>query len=197
MPFAPLASAYARRVVGAAAAGGVLALVLVGCMGAPEATPTPVSTETAAEPIFASDEEALAAAEQAYKRFGELSDKLSADPTADTSVIESALTPAYFPEFVESLTEFRSSGLSTSGGVTFTDFNLAENAVDPDGIAAVQIYACADYSSYRFLNSAGSDVTPTERPLEVTMLVQLRGTEAASKMLVVDSTEPWDGSAGC
>ena len=49
-----------RRPGAALVAAGALALMLTGCVGAPGATPTPTPTEAA--PIFASDEEALAAA---------------------------------------------------------------------------------------------------------------------------------------
>ncbi|HEU0180866.1 MAG TPA: hypothetical protein VFR16_01660, partial [Agromyces mariniharenae] len=47
-----------------------LALALAGCVSAPTPTPTPTAADTPA-PIFASDEEALAAAETAYARFVE------------------------------------------------------------------------------------------------------------------------------
>ena len=49
---------------------GLTALLLGGCVGEPAPTPTPsASTAGAAEPIFASDEEALAAAEAAYRAY--------------------------------------------------------------------------------------------------------------------------------
>ena len=56
-----------RRLGAALAAVGALALVLTGCVGSPAPTPSPTPTEAA--PIFASDEEALAAAIEAYERY--------------------------------------------------------------------------------------------------------------------------------
>ena len=56
------------RVAALLGSAGVLALALSGCAGAPTPTPTPPSSASAA-PIFASDEEALAAAEAAYERY--------------------------------------------------------------------------------------------------------------------------------
>ena len=56
-----------RRLGAALAAAGALALVLTGCVGSPAPTPSPTPTEAA--PIFASDEEALAAAVKAYELY--------------------------------------------------------------------------------------------------------------------------------
>src|SRR5215207_3793459 len=95
MPFAPLASARARHCIGALAAGGVLALVLVGCMGAPSPAPSPEPTETAAVPIFASDEEALAAAVDAYERYRAISAEISEAGGHDSNRIDPVVSPEY------------------------------------------------------------------------------------------------------
>ena len=58
------------RVAAMLGSAGVLAVALSGCAGAPAASSTPPPTASAsAAPIFASDEEALAAAEAAYEGY--------------------------------------------------------------------------------------------------------------------------------
>ncbi len=65
MPISRLKRRAPRRLGAALAAVGALALVLTGCVGSPAPTQSPTPTEAA--PIFASDEEALAAAVEAYE----------------------------------------------------------------------------------------------------------------------------------
>ncbi len=67
MPTSRLKRRPSRRLGAALAAAGALALVLTGCVGG--ATPTSSPTPTEAAPIFASDEEALAAAVSAYELY--------------------------------------------------------------------------------------------------------------------------------
>ncbi|HEY9365478.1 MAG TPA: hypothetical protein VIP55_02480 [Agromyces sp.] len=186
-----------RPLAGAAlAAAGALALLLSGCAGdAPAPSPSP--SADAAEPIFASDEEALAAAVEAYEAFVAVSDQLSANPDGDPSIIESVVTSRYAPEFIGSLAEFHESGLSTTGEITRNGFELAQASETSDQLADVQIYVCVDYTGSDIVNSAGEVVTPEDRPATHRSIVRLLGDEARSTQLLVDSTELWDSSEGC
>src|SRR5215213_7696215 len=115
MPIAPVASARGRRRLGALAAGGVLALVLAGCTGAPLPTSTPSPTETAAQPIFASDEEALAAAEQAYQSFESVSLQIATVGGDGAERIESTATQRYLPQLLDEFDQYRELGLRVKG----------------------------------------------------------------------------------
>ena len=69
MPFPPLIRTARGRVAASAAAGVLVALLLGGCTGTPAPTASPTPSASAAEPVFASDEEALAAAVEAYEKY--------------------------------------------------------------------------------------------------------------------------------
>ena len=56
----------------------VLALVVAGCAATPSPTAAPTPSADAADPIFASDEEALAAAVEAYERYRAVSQQIAA-----------------------------------------------------------------------------------------------------------------------
>ncbi|AWB96346.1 hypothetical protein DCE93_12375 [Agromyces badenianii] len=190
------ATRHGRSTVAALAAAGALALLLSGCTSGDPA-PSQTSSPDAAEPIFASDEEALAAAVEAYEDFALVSDGLSANPTADSSAIESVTTPRYAPDFIASLAEFHAAGLRTTGTIERRDFELAQSAETPGPVADVQMYVCVDYSQSGIVNSSGQFVTPEGRQPLTRSLVRLVGESEGSKRLLVDSTELWDNSDGC
>ena len=76
------------RVILGAALAGVL-LLLVGCG---EPTPTPTPTDAASEPVFASEEEALAAAEAVFAKYVEASNLMGTSGGNDLSGFEGILT---------------------------------------------------------------------------------------------------------
>lgn len=185
------------RVGAALAAAGALALLLSGCTGdAPAPSPSP--SADAAEPIFVSDEEALAAAVEAYEAFVAISDRLSANPDEDPASIATVVTPRYEPEFTTSLAEFHDSGLRTTGTISRYGFELAQLGENSDHLADVQMYVCVDYSGSEIVNSSGETVTPADRQTLHRSVVRLIGSDTGSpQRLLVDSTELWDNSDGC
>lgn len=180
-----------RTLVGAVVLVGMLALS--GCVeGNPIPTLPPSPTAT---PLFASEEEALAAAEEAYAAYLEVSNEISADggfnPERIDAVVTGSLLEASHDGF-ETLREegWRTVGASKVVGVTLQYVDIPSG--DMEGFLVA--YFCVDYSEVDVLDAGGSSVVSPGRPdvqaFEVTF--DLRERVVAPSDLV-----PWEADQVC
>ena len=135
-------------------------LLLTGCVGSdPPVTPAPTPSST---PLFASDAEALKAAEAAYKRFNDVADQILHDGGADPDRLKAVATGSLLKENLEGFKEARSKGLRSTGAVIARDIDL--QSVNSDPSEAVVIYVCEDVSGVDLLDSSGTSVVKPNRP---------------------------------
>ena len=98
------------------------------------------------EPLFASDEEALAAAEEAYAAYLAMSDEIAGDGGADPERIAPFVTTERLRDELDSVRRLLArTGFTQSGATTF-DPLTASSSVD-DGAARSSFYACWDASA--------------------------------------------------
>jgi hypothetical protein len=175
-----------------AAAGTGALLVLTGCVGAdplPTLPPEPTST-----PIFASEEEALDAAEEAYAAYSVASDLISSDGGVEPERIQPFVTVDQFERELETAEFFRSNGWRTIGSPWTSKFDLQQYS-ELAGGAEVVVYVCLDVSAVAVVDESGTDVTPSDRepivPLEVLFLA------GPDDVLLVASSEQWPGASFC
>lgn len=183
-----------RRIVVFSGSTGVLALALSGCIGAPDPTPTP-SSPTSAAPIFASDEEALAAAEAAYREFEEVSQSIASDSGEHPERIEAVATPTYAQQLLAEFAQYRELEIRAEGSVKLDSFSLVEQRYG-DADVEVMIYLCRDVSGVRVLNATGADVTPDDRVSRTPLIASLLA-EGDREDLLVDGIELWSGEDFC
>lgn len=183
-----------RRIVVFSGSTGVLALALSGCIGAPDPTPTP-SSPTSAAPIFASDEEALAAAEAAYREFEEVSQSIASDSGEHPERIEAVATPTYAQQLLAEFAQYRELEIRAEGSVKLDSFSLVEQRYG-DADVEVMIYLCRDVSGVRVLNATGADVTPDDRVSRTPLTASLLA-EGDREDLLVDGIELWSGEDFC
>ena len=178
-----------------------VALVLVGALSASgcaseapaaDSTPTPRAT-----PLFASDEEALAAAEEAYAAYLAVSDLITAEGGQSPDRIDAVVVPEIRDDARASLAKFQERNLHTVGASSFDSTGLQRLSTGAaDQMVEVVIYACLDISTVRLLSESGQDVTPSDRvnrlPLEVTFK-----SVATTAELRLQSSEPWAGENFC
>lgn len=182
-----------RRIVALLLAGAAVAALAACAPAAPAATDAPPdSPEATRAPIFASDEEALAAAVAAYERHLAVTARILAGDI-DVEQIRDATAPGYGDERVRELKSFIESGLRASGSTTVDTPSLIERN-DTGGQAVISIYACQDVSATRLLNSAGQDVTPADRDERVPLVLEFRGSSAA---ILVSGNQLWSGDNFC
>lgn len=173
----------------------IAALLLVGCMPV-EPTVTPVP-EPSVTPIFASDEDALAAATEAYAKYLEVSDAVRSENGRAPERISEFVTTDRLEDELESFSDFAKDGRSTVGLIAFDSVKLQRYFVEPPGVATVVMYLCLDASAIKFVDQNGNDVTTAEKPdrqlFEVTMV---SGPTKASN-LVLSGSELWSNDSNC
>lgn len=171
------------------AAGAALLLAsLAGCIGS-GVVKTPVPTPSAA-PVFASDEEALAAAEAAYAAYVDATDIVSAEGGVNPERIKNLVTSEELERSIEEFKNLRESGNRTIGTTAFDALTLQRF----DDVEVV-VYACVDVSSVRLVNAEGIDITPRNRPehvpLEIAFWIGLQGE------LLLNSSDVWQEASIC
>ncbi len=153
-----------------------LALALAGCVGAPAPTPTPTSAGTP-EPIFASDEEALAAAEAAYARFIEATTTVTNRGGASPEGLDSVASGDALEDERAAAARFREQGLRTTGTVSFRVDDVQSIAVDTNAVE-ITLYVCDDLRQVDLLNSAGDSLVVEGRVVDVPYTVVVAGADA-------------------
>jgi len=165
---------------------------LSGCFAAAPVEP-PASSPSAA-PVFASEEEALAAATEAYAAYLAVSDQVANDGGVDLNRLKTHVSVEYFEEQKASYSELLDAGLRTSGSTTFQPPKL-QSLEQNDRAALMTIYVCVDVTTVRVLDEASADVTPITRPDQYPLVVEIEGTKASQ--LLLRSSLPWAGESFC
>lgn len=185
-----------RRVVALLLAGATLASLAACAPAAPAATNAPTDSPDATEaPIFASDEEALAAAVAAYERYLELDSVIAAEGGVEPDRIRAAVTDAYASELIGQYESQQRNGVIVTGKTTFAQPNLTRNAQQRDQ-AQIEIYGCAGVGDTRIFNSGGDDITPPDRDVSVPLLLSFE-SEARADTLLLSGSELWAGDDFC
>lgn len=171
-------------------AAAVLAvLLLAGCVpGEPVITPEPDPDVT---PVFASDEEALAAATEAYAKYRTVLDEIFISGGVDLNELETVATGNQLRTETEGFQQVRERGLHSSGGTTFEMRSLQQ--YDPTaagGESVVIAYVCEDVSAVDVFDQSGASIVSSDRPdtslYEVTFDLRSDTTE-----LLVSNKERW------
>ncbi len=165
---------------------GGLALGLTGCVqGAPPSDPSPTPTAAA---FFDSDEEALAAAEKAYRKYLEVSDLIGAEVGENSGRLKPYVTEDWLAKELEFFDGLPESGKHLEGELELVSVQLQQ--VDSE-LRAVTVYACLDLSNAHYVRGDGSRTTPDDRPDRVLMLLTFKEVRGE---LLLDGTEPWSSS---
>jgi hypothetical protein len=173
--------------------GVALTLALTGC--APDAA-VPTPPEPTVEPIFASDEEALAAAEAAYAAYLEVSDQVLKAGAEDTEPLRSVVSPRFYQAELGSLEEFSAAGYRITGTTTVRDTRLQQ--FNPGTVEdVVIIYLCSDVSAVDVLDGAGNSVVGADRPNQTSFEVGFDIADENPPELAVAWREPWQGTETC
>jgi len=179
--------------VGAACVGGLL-LGAVGCTAAPtSAKPSPTPTVV---PIFASDEEALAAATEAYANYLRVHDEFWADGGSSEGEYMSLSTGGAHDGDAESIEKWRANGWRAVGITTFDSIRLQSVELE-DGAQQIRTYLCLDVSQGDVIDSQGSSVAKPDRPLRMPLEVEFEATSSDSADLRISRSEVWSGENFC
>jgi hypothetical protein len=185
--------AYGLRMRNAVALGMTLSLagILAGC--SPDTvmpTPPPDPTST---PVFASDEEALAAAEDAYARYLEVSNDLGEGGWLDSSALSTVLRGEALDEELATAESFSANGYMQIGRSTFDTATLQQWESDADTIS-ITVYLCLDVTGVDVVDSAGTSIVAPDRADRRSLEVAIDNEEDDFK---VSGGDVWSGQSFC
>lgn len=167
-------------------------LALTGCQpDGPTVEPEPTSS---VPPVFASDEEALAAAEEAYGKYLAVSNTISADGGRKPERIDAFLGDELREDAHDTFALYLDRGIRTVGLSTFDSLELQQLEDRGDGTGNIRLYLCLDASGVRIVDSNNDDVTPyrPERlPLEIAFEV------GPQSDLTLTESDTWTGDDFC
>jgi hypothetical protein len=169
------------------ASASALLLVLSGCTPVPsEPTRSPTPQPT---PLFASDEEALAAVEVAYGRYLAVSDAVGQSGYSDVSAASDVLGGDALKEFESGARHAAQAGERQVGASRYDSMSIQLIAA-----ASVRAYVCLDVTDAHLVDRAGLPVENDQRrnriPLEV-------GFGIERDHLVLEESTVWSGSDFC
>lgn len=169
------------------------ALLLSGC--SPEAAVPSAPHAAEGEALFASDEEALAAAEAAYAQYLEVYDAVFAEGGAAPERLEKVATGEVLTEDLDRAREFQTEGTSLSGKTTVLETSLQQLAQNSPDETEVITYACLDAFSIDVLDASGSPIGNPERDATVTF--ELRFTAQSNESLLLAESTIWKSGPSC
>ena len=166
----------------------LVAVTLTAC--AAQVTPAPTSTEAVTEkPLFATDEEALSAAQAAYANYLEVSDQIARDGGANPERLEGLVSPELYKESADVFKSYLSNSSHVDGSTQFDSLHISEITT-----SSASYYVCLDVSNTRILSSIGMDQTPPDRPSRIPLIFQI---QKASNNFTIESSEVWTGRNFC
>jgi hypothetical protein len=176
------------------------AVVLVAALSATACTPPPEPPRTPAPsstPLFASDEEALAAAEAAYAAYQTTEDLILAEGGANGERIIPFAVRDALEAAIEGFETYQAKGYRSVGAIRFKFLNLQSTALDGTvGRDVVIAYVCLDFSGSDVLDANGQSVVRAGRPIHQQFQVSF-DRDAGRHGLVLSSRDPSAGSTEC
>lgn len=186
-----------RRIVALLLAGAAVAALAACAPAAPAATDAPPdSPEATRAPIFASDEEALAAAVAAFDVYSSASSIVGQEGGQGIERLQSTVAPELYNQLADEFAALGEAGLHIEGEPLIYRGSLAERSESPSS-AAVSAYFCRDVSPTRVLDSKGGDVTPTTREAVQALLAHFVSKGDSPETLIVESMERWPDASFC
>jgi hypothetical protein len=173
------------------------AIVVTGLAGCAPDSPTPDRSPSAtATPVFASDAEALTAAEAAYAAYLKVSDEIAHDGGANPERLSEVATGQIEKDDLAGFQEFRKNGWHSSGASQLKSARL--QFIDSRGgvasAQAVSVYLCEDISGVDVLDDLGNSVVSTSRPAYQSFQVAFN---LVAGVLIPSDREPWPDSSLC
>ncbi len=171
----------------------VVTLLLAGCVPSePNVTPVP---EPSATPIFASDEEALAAATDAYAKYLEVSDAIFANGGEGADALSEVLAGDQLQIENDGFVQVQTNGWHSIGSTKFDQVVLQQFDPTSNGASIVVAYLCEDISGTQVLNATGESVRAEGLRERSLYEVTFDASPEASSLLVSDK-DIW-GSGKC
>jgi hypothetical protein len=163
------------------------ALLLVGCVPQPDATPTPSATALP----FATDEEAFAAAEATYRAYVDALNQVDLQDPETFEAVYAWTTGDAHAGARESFSQMHANGLVVSGASTVTSVHELKASG-----RTVQIAVCLRVADVELIDRDGVAASPPDRPAEQSLQITMT-REARDAQLLIERIESVELSAPC
>lgn len=167
----------------------LIAIALAGC--STQQPTEEISTAAAQEqPLFSSDEEALAAAQAAYANYLEVSDQIARDGGANPERLKGLVSKSLYSDELSGFKQLQDAAWFASGRSTFDGVHLQKTSG-----SEISAYLCIDHSQIRLLDAGGLDVTSPSRVDRYPLVVTFSSSD--NGVLTIDSSNTWSGQNFC
>jgi hypothetical protein len=171
-------------------------LALAGCV--PDDDPVIPDPLPSSTPIFGSDEEALAAAEEAFTAYLAVLDQIAADGGSEPERLNEVAGVELVAHEAKAFAILSSNGQRGTGSRLFDSMTIQSTDLDQDNVdEAVIAYACEDYSATDVVDASGTSVVSPSRQLRWPLVVGFEVPQDHRAPLIVSSIEDWTGADFC
>ena len=154
-----------------------------------EATTAPIETSA----VFASNDEALAAATAFYASYQGIANTISREGGADPSRISDFVTKDMLPGEIATFERLADRGVHLVGDIDFDSMSVQSADLNA---GSINLYMCLDVSKGEVVDAGGMSVAPPDRPLRYPLVVALVQNDALNQLLL-EKSEIWSGSDFC
>jgi hypothetical protein len=183
-----------RSAAAATALGLTLTLGAALAACAPDDPVNPPTPSPSRTPVFASDEEALAAAEELYGKYLQAENALGAGGWQDISLVEPYVRGEALADEVDTAASFSSKGYRQVGEIVFDSTEIQHVEENGPGSLLVTIYLCLDVSSADIVDSTGESIVGPDRPDRLALEIDIDDVDTDLK---ISRSEPWPGDDFC
>lgn len=155
-----------------------LAVGLAACQPEPEPSPT--------GPVFASEEEAFAAAEQTYRAYVDALNQVDLSDPETFEAVYAWTTGEFRADEKKTFSTMHADGWVVSGESVITRIDFLAAATSR---GQVSIGACVDVSSVTLVDAAGASQVSADRPDAQSTAVQLVASSSSSTGLLIAEVE--------
>jgi hypothetical protein len=164
----------------------------------PDAAPIVPTPAPSTSPIFASDEEALAAAADAFSAYLLALDDIRHGGGADVERLNGVATADVVNHEASGLAEMKANGERSTGYTHFDSISLQNRTIDAASTQNIVIvYLCEDFSDTDVVGKDGKSLISESRQTRWPLEVSFDGTGAADMPLIVSAVEDWTGADFC
>ncbi|MGK9147691.1 hypothetical protein KXS11_08715 [Plantibacter flavus] len=168
---------------------------LTACTGGEITPPTPTSTT---EPVFANEEEALAATVATYQAYLDVANQILHDGGSNPERIDAVVSAEVADIERESFARMLDRGFHTVGDIVLSEPKLREYYKHPDALGVVaQMFACEVISGVDVQTADGISQVPEGRPEAVGFNVSIGLTSSAPQAFTITAKEAEEGDSSC
>ncbi len=157
----------------------------------PVVPPDPLPSST---PVFASEEEALAAAEALYGRYQKAADQVGAAGWKEPSVLTELVRGQVMTDELSSAQSFSELGYTQVGTTSYDSFTLQQVRDQGPGTVFITAYLCVDVSAVDVLDRDGHSIVSPSRPDRQALEIDI---DDVDDVLKISRSEAWSGQSFC